>query len=218
MDDTPLDLYTLDLDLTQAILARTSGSPCRRLEAIACDWVDGQLEPGQVSLAQGHLDHCPACRALLASLEELQTLLPALALLQPPAAFTAEVLRATLPTEPPSFSDTCLRLLCRPRICLEAAYLGTVAGMLTLSLPLPTQRAVADATLVSHLLPLQRVLPALQTTRARAQACERAATLGVARQARQAKTFWAHLLSSLRAWSLRWSNSAWVQTLRRTFF
>ena len=45
-------------ELTRAILARTSGDPCQRLQSLACDFVDGSLEAGQASLVRLHLGCC----------------------------------------------------------------------------------------------------------------------------------------------------------------
>jgi hypothetical protein len=82
----------------------------------------------------------------VASLEELKAVLPSLALVEPGPRFTQEILRATtlLPAHPDSWPyswsdlrEFWVKLIRRPRICFEAAYLGTVAGVLVLNLPLP---------------------------------------------------------------------------------
>lgn len=193
-----------DPGLTQAILARTSGSPCRRLEALACDLADNLLDPAQTHLANGHLEHCPACRALVASLRELAATLPTLALLDPGPAFTTAVLQATVPASPPSFHAAWLRLMRRPRICLEAAYLGAVAGFIGLHAPLPTVRLMADSALVARLgNPVQRMAPALQARRAQIQACEQKAAVEASRQQRRLQSFWGRMVASLRSW-LAW--------------
>lgn len=135
-------------DLTRAILARTSGDPCRRLEQLACDFVDGELEAAQAQLAHLHLAHCPACTALVAALGTLQVTLPTLAQADPGPAFTQTVLRATrrapagwpaLPSALPNPRPGAVwrRLMARPRIALEAAYLGAAAGLMGTYLPLP---------------------------------------------------------------------------------
>jgi len=132
-------------DLTRSILARTTGSPCVRLRDLACAFVDGELGEPQIALVKGHLEHCPACRALMASLVELKAVLPALCEVEPGPRFTQEILRVTthLPVPDPwlpswaVLRERWMKLIRRPRICFEAAYLGTVAGVVVLNLPLP---------------------------------------------------------------------------------
>ena len=122
------------LDLTRAILARTSGSPCQRLQDQACAYVDGELDDSRASLVQAHLAHCPACAALVGALHTSQRLLPTLADADPGPWFTQRLLRATV--HRPATS-TWWRLMHRPRIALEAAYLGAAAGLLGTYLPMP---------------------------------------------------------------------------------
>jgi len=124
------------LDLTRAILARTSGSPCQRLRDLACAYVDGELEADQQDLVRSHLDICPGCAALVTALALSEAALPGLAHLDPGPWFTQAVLRATTRQRPQP--SAWWKLMHRPRIALEAAYLGAAAGMLGLSLPLPS--------------------------------------------------------------------------------
>lgn len=190
-----------DPELTRAILARTSGSPCRRLEALACDLVDGTLAPAQTRLAQGHLEHCPACRTLLASLEELQAVLPTLALADPGPALTAQVLQATLPAAPPTFRSTWIRLMRRPRICLEAAYLGAVAGFISLHAPLPPLPNLAGSALIMRLgTPAGRLAPAFQSSQAKVKDCGNRVARTASQQAQKARTFWGEVVATLRTW------------------
>lgn len=128
------------LELTRAILARTSGDPCHRLQSLACDFVDGTLEAGQAGLVRLHLGHCGSCAALVGALAELQADLPAMAQVDPGPWFTQAVLRAT--RDLPARQGTGLRefwwrLMHRPRIALEAAYLGAAAGLMGIYLPTP---------------------------------------------------------------------------------
>ncbi|HXC15949.1 MAG TPA: hypothetical protein VNV60_00765 [Holophagaceae bacterium] len=126
--------------LTQAILARTSGSPCERLHALACDLVDGGLDGAQEDLARGHAEHCAACAALMKALAESKAVLPALAEVDPGPWFTQRVLRSTSMRPLESGFDARAawrRLMHRPRIALEAAYLGAVAGMMGMYAPVP---------------------------------------------------------------------------------
>lgn len=121
-------------DLTQAILARTSGSPCESLRAQACAFVDGELEPMRANLVGAHLAHCPACAQLVATLQGAADRLTELRAADPGPWFTARVLRACGPAPRPSLWR---RLLHRPRFALEAAYVGAALAFLLLSLPLP---------------------------------------------------------------------------------
>ncbi|HJV48074.1 MAG TPA: zf-HC2 domain-containing protein [Geothrix sp.] len=136
----PLD-HQAASDLTRAILARTSGSACERLQSLACAYVDGELEADQTTLVDAHLDHCPACAALVEVLAQTQALLPGMAELDPGPWFTQRVLRATVHQPPrPDFDlgRAWSQLMHRPRIALEAAYLGAAASLMGLYLPLPT--------------------------------------------------------------------------------
>ena len=127
-------------ELTRAILARTSGDPCHRLQGLACDFVDGTLEAGQASLVRLHLGHCGACSALVEALASLRIDLPALAEVDPGPWFTQAVLRATRHQpirRSADLRDLWWRLMHRPRIALETAYLGAAAGLVGIYLPLP---------------------------------------------------------------------------------
>lgn len=131
------------LDLTASILQRTSGSACGRLHGLAWDFLAGGLDAGISELAEGHLQHCAACRARLARLEAARRLLPGFANLDPGEAFTSAVLARTrtAPVLPRRPRDPLLegwaRLMRRPRAALEAAYLATAAGFIFIQVPLP---------------------------------------------------------------------------------
>lgn len=130
-------------DLTASILAQTSGPACGRLREVACDYVDGCLPRDDVALVRGHLDHCPSCQALVASLQTATRVLPEFARLEPGADFTASVLNQTSRSlRRPSYPQDPLltgwaRLMRRPRAALEAAYLATAAGLILTQIPLP---------------------------------------------------------------------------------
>ena len=120
-----------DDSLTRAILARTSGSPCARLKELACDLVDGELAPDLQTLAQAHLEHCADCAALVAALRVSTPLMPQMADLDPGPAFTAQVMAATVRRPLPLVRPGAwTRLMGRPRIALELAYLGVAASLL----------------------------------------------------------------------------------------
>jgi anti-sigma factor RsiW len=132
-------------DLAKGILARTTGSACRRLKEQAAAHVDGELDGLQSALVEGHLEHCPQCAALVSALREISTVLPSLAMVDPGPIFTRDILAATSrnpawqpAAEPFSWQDLgerLVRLLRRPRIAFEAAYVGTLAGFLFVSYP-----------------------------------------------------------------------------------
>lgn len=124
-------------DLTRAILARTSGAACARLKAVACDFVDGVLEATPQELAQAHLEHCPDCARFVAALREAKAVLPAMAEVDPGPWFAQRVMRATAYRPRPTFDARGLwrRLMHRPRIALEAAYVGALAAFAGFSLP-----------------------------------------------------------------------------------
>lgn len=127
-------------ELTRAILARTSGDPCLRLQGLACDFVDGTLEAEQASLVRLHLGHCDACSALVGTLAGLRHDLSAMAQLDPGPWFTQAVLRATRHQPIRQSADLrglWWRLMHRPRIALETAYLGAAAGLMGIYLPTP---------------------------------------------------------------------------------
>lgn len=124
--------FAEDPELTRSILGRTSGAPCARLRALACDLVDGALAPDEAALTQAHLDHCPACAALVSALRASASLLPALVEEDPGPGFAARVVQVTTQAPRPS---PWTRVLQRPRIALELAYLAAAAGILAFHSP-----------------------------------------------------------------------------------
>ena len=136
-------------DLTQAILARTSGAPCGRLRERACAFVDGELPSAQAALVAAHLEHCLACTALVARLREARAVLPGFATVDPGPWFAARVLRACAQRPQPSRWQ---RLIHRPRIALESAYLGAALGFVGMCLPLPGHPEGLGAPPVSQAL------------------------------------------------------------------
>lgn len=129
-----------DPGLTASILARTSGSPCGRLRSLACDFADGALEPDRAALVQAHLDICAGCAALVSALRFSSAALPALAEADAGPWFAERVMRATAwaPRPASGLRGGWARLMRRPRIALEAAYLGAMAGFVGFSLPAPS--------------------------------------------------------------------------------
>lgn len=154
-------------DLTRAILARTTGGSCEALRAQACAFVDGGLEPLRADLVAAHLAHCPACTQLVATLRAAAGRLPELRAADPGPSLTARVLRAT--TQRPRATPGTPRFWQRPRLALEAAYLGAAAGFFALHLPgEDVARVVRVPALVRPLSDSARRVAAAEVRTARA--------------------------------------------------
>ncbi|MBM4117446.1 zf-HC2 domain-containing protein [bacterium] len=141
-------------ELTAAILAATSGSPCARAEALLPCLADGDLSEEEVALLTAHLAHCAPCRALAQSLAWLERTLPALATCEPDARFTADVLAAladadataALPRLDERLAEWWRRSWRRPRFALEAAYAGTLLVVALTATPVsPLREAPREA-------------------------------------------------------------------------
>ncbi|HEX9008758.1 MAG TPA: zf-HC2 domain-containing protein, partial [Holophagaceae bacterium] len=202
MDERSLDPEAL----TQAILARTSGAPCRRARALACDFVDGGLDGAQADLLRGHLAHCTACSALVRILAESGKLLPALAEADPGPWFTQRVLRSTSRRPAARGTDARTawrRLLHRPRIALEAAYLGAVAGMMGLYAPVPWHRLVPPAQVWTAPLqgPAQRLTRVVVRTERHTAAALRRTFLPLRETAPAG--LWRRAVAKVRGWLKR---------------
>lgn len=199
--------------LTRDILERTSGSPCGRLHALACDFVDGGLDAARESLVRAHLERCAACAALVAALSAQSRVLPALAQVDPGPGFTQGVLRSTSRRAvAPRFEARAAwsRLMRRPRIALETAYLGAAAGLIGLHAPVPWHRLEIPAVVRASALraPAARVMEGMVEGVVRA---ERRATaplhraLGLRAEASPAR-LWQRVSARARGWILRLEN------------
>ena len=119
-------------DLTEAILAQTSGPACGQAQALAGDLVDGALDSADRDLFDAHLRHCPACTAVLTALARLAEDLPSFAELPPDPRLVDDVLVLTRPRRPwwtvfrERMRETGLRLLARPRVAWEAGYVAAL--------------------------------------------------------------------------------------------
>ncbi len=82
-------------DLTAAVLARTSGPACGRAGSLLASFADGAPALGDAQLLHAHLDRCPDCRALAATLAWLTPELRAMAEVEPDPAFLADAMAAT---------------------------------------------------------------------------------------------------------------------------
>ncbi len=144
--------HQADQDLLLAILHKTSGAPCGEAALLLCDWVDGHLEQDDWEIISLHIDHCPNCGSLAASLQELKEVLPEMAEIEPDESLAGRILQATISRPRVSRHDRrhfdgrewWHRMLRRPRFAWEAAYVGALLILLALGnpahLPLDTPR------------------------------------------------------------------------------
>lgn len=204
------------MDLTQSILARTSGSSCQRLQDLACDFVDGALDEPHTQLVRAHLDHCSECAALVKALQLSTAVLPALSSMDPGPWFAQRILRATTHAprgamqRPFDLRAAWARLMHRPRIAMEAAYLGAVAGMLGLYLPTSTPfdaraavtsayTAVSPSRLVEPLkTPARRVMG--QFIQAEQRTAESLQQAFIPKKDANAKGLWQRSMTKIRKW------------------
>lgn len=130
-------------DFVLAILNRTSGSVCPRVESTLWDFARGDLESEESQLITLHLDHCAGCRMLAEDLAELQTVLPSIAEIEPGRSFTGEVVALTSgrrqfhPDLRIRMQAWWNRVVQRPLFSLEAAYLATLVLLFAFSPILP---------------------------------------------------------------------------------
>jgi hypothetical protein len=133
MVDGDLDeLVGASEDLVGGILSASGIDPCGRARLLLVDLEPaslGVLEP----LLEMHVRSCAACGALHRALIAMRQDLPALAELEPDAEFLADVMAVTV--DVPRWRDRWQRLLARPRLALEGAYVGTLILALTFVTP-----------------------------------------------------------------------------------
>jgi predicted anti-sigma-YlaC factor YlaD len=133
--------------LAAAVVERTSGSgrACASARARLCDFVDGELDPFDRELVEGHLARCADCTALADAVAEQARLLPAFATLAPRGGIVREVLAATSrkpvePTASEKIAAWIARAAQRPRFSLEVAYVMTVLLLVVLGNPVAAFR------------------------------------------------------------------------------
>jgi anti-sigma factor RsiW len=137
--------------LAGAILARTTGGVCDSARSRLCARVDGDLEPFDADLVDGHLRHCPDCaglaRALRVSAEELSRC----AAIDPGPGFVEAILARTSGRPRPvplaeRWAAAVSRLLDRPRIAIEGAF----AAMALVGMPaMVFQAPLADGSVAA---------------------------------------------------------------------
>lgn len=136
-----------DRELTEAILARTSGPVCGSAHERLAAYVDRALDPMEASLIGGHLERCPECAALARALVAMREDLPLLAEVDHDPAFTREVLARTTsaPRRTPlaeRYVAVVRRLLERPRVALEGAFVGAMILALASGPPVHALNAI----------------------------------------------------------------------------
>jgi len=177
------------LDLTPAILSRTSGSSCGAARTRLPSYVDGELADGDRELVVGHLNGCPECRAVGRRLETLTAELPRLANLYPGPGFVDAVLARTLsPTIRlrRRWQSTWSQWVHRPRFALEVAYVGALALMAVTAIGSPpligdatTVRAGVGTEVVALREPVASTVDAIRTSGALvSEAARRAGEIG----------------------------------------
>jgi len=154
-------------DLTAAVLARTSGSACGRAGGLLAAFADGAPDLGDAQLLHAHLDRCPACRALAATLAWLAPELRGMAEVAPDPAFLADVLAATARLRASAAARArrqarfagrleavtrpvdawWRRQLERPRFALEFAYVATMILLALCATPLSPLRSAPQKAL-----------------------------------------------------------------------
>jgi anti-sigma factor RsiW len=157
------------------VLRRTTGPACRRAEDLLPDFADGLLDAGTASLVASHLAHCAACAALAETLRAMGPVLASLAEVEPGPDLLVSVLDATSRRPKERVGSGFSRiagwqawvagwselLLSRPRLSLEAAYIGTVLFVLVFGNPAATLHAASARTVAVAETGIGRVKTAL---------------------------------------------------------
>jgi hypothetical protein len=114
------------------IMVRTGGEACGRARRRLAEIDDGDvadLDP----MLQLHVEDCTECAAVQRALVALRRDLPELAELEPDPDFLNAVMAATAAA--PRLADWWHRLISRPRVALEGAYVGAVIVTLIFGVP-----------------------------------------------------------------------------------
>ena len=201
--------------LTEEILAKTSGPPCGRAQALLGELVDGALAGADRDLVGAHLRHCPACATLAVALARLAEDLPGFAEARPDARLVADVLARTRPRRRwwavfrDRVRETGLQLLVRPRIAWEAGCVAALVAWMAFGASWsPLQAAAVEArTLIqtgayTHVAGMRSVSAVDRTVSAvdRTVSAVRDRAVRVAAQGASEVTGWA---SGLSSWSRR---------------
>jgi predicted anti-sigma-YlaC factor YlaD len=199
---------TADALLTEAILARTSGSPCVAARDRLCDFVDDVLPAVDRGLVEGHLHHCQACSALAGALARTAAVLPSFAELEPPASLASAVLAATSRRAiEPGIGERVAawfeRAAMRPRFSVGVAYAATLLILLLVGDPVQAVRRTMGEGAV-YLQPAlvavgERIVAGVDGAR-RIGADTVGAMASLAQRPEGAATGWDAGLSGMRQW------------------
>ena len=121
--------------LTAGVLERTIGSACEQARGHLPAHVDRELDSVDFELVDLHVESCPACQRLAATLVAMRRELPRLAEIPIDDQFTSQVMAATLPRQSKAKSWWLRHWslwIQRPRFAMEAAYVGVLVVMLIL--------------------------------------------------------------------------------------
>jgi len=127
-------------EFVQAVLDKTSGKSCTQSHELLPDYAHGALSAASSELIRQHLENCHSCRQIHQTLKELKEELPGLAQMYPGSGFILECMRA-FRQEQNQRSQSWIRpgtmwgrLLARPRLAWESAYVLTLLLFVLLKL------------------------------------------------------------------------------------
>jgi hypothetical protein len=109
-----------DRGLTAAILHRTLGADCRRIESSLAAEIDDPLEPAEAARVARHLQECGDCASLARGMRELPALYRLVPRLRAGREFTRAVLARTLGPQP-GFAEILRRMWRNPALLWEGA-------------------------------------------------------------------------------------------------
>lgn len=204
------------VDLTPEILDRTSGPACASAQERLCDHVDGSLDEVDEALLLAHREGCAPCDALARTLARLSAELPKLARLPLDDRFVDEVLARTSSRRLPAarwtdrITQRWERLLLRPRIAWEMAYVASMLLLLLFGAPSsPLSGVPGEMIELARINPVQELKePAAQLTAEVGQSLE---ALGVEAAWRSSGDWVAGKSRQGRARLTELSESTWIK-------
>jgi len=123
--------HVAQVDLSEAVLAQTTGSACGRCRSLLGDVLDGVSDTVEKELVIAHLASCASCSSLFRIMSEAAEILPRMREMIPDPSFVPDVLNAVRPLWRDRLGlskalEWLRGLTQRPRFSWEAAYLGTL--------------------------------------------------------------------------------------------
>jgi predicted anti-sigma-YlaC factor YlaD len=128
-------------ELSEAILAQTSGTVCGRARELMSDHMEGSSGTLDRQLLEQHMEHCSSCRTIFETIQHLLPVLAEMGELEPGKIFTRDVIRATsrVPGMEPGWLERFRRWwsdqLAKPIVQWEAAYVGALLLVATFGTP-----------------------------------------------------------------------------------